>query len=66
MSVTNCLDIGATSAVEAIGKPRWRITNPATWPVRRSWGTNTPEVHPVDGLDLEHHMLGQDIGNSAR
>jgi hypothetical protein len=52
--------------VEAIGKPRWRIKNPATWPVRCSWGTNTPEVHPVDGLDLEHHMLGQDIGNSAR
>jgi hypothetical protein len=23
-------------------------------------------VHPVDGLDLEHHLLGHDIGNSAR
>jgi hypothetical protein len=23
-------------------------------------------VHPVDGLDLEHHLLGHDIGNGAR
>ena len=23
-------------------------------------------VHPVDALDLEHHMIGQDIGDTAR
>jgi len=24
------------------------------------------EVHPVDALDLEHHVIGQHIGDSAR
>jgi len=24
------------------------------------------EIHPVDRLDLERHMPGQDIGNGAR
>jgi hypothetical protein len=23
-------------------------------------------VHPVDALDLEHHMISEDIGNGAR
>ena len=23
-------------------------------------------VHPVDALDLEHHVIGEDIGDSAR
>jgi hypothetical protein len=23
-------------------------------------------VHPVDALDLEHHMIGEDIGDGAR
>jgi len=23
-------------------------------------------VHPVDALDLEHHMIGKDVGNGAR
>jgi hypothetical protein len=38
---------------------------------RRTTGVLQPglvhvEVHPVDALDLEAHMTGQDIGNSAR
>jgi hypothetical protein len=24
------------------------------------------QVHPVDRLDLEHHVLGQDVGDGAR
>jgi hypothetical protein len=24
------------------------------------------QVHPVDGLDLEHHVVGEDISSSAR
>jgi hypothetical protein len=23
-------------------------------------------VHPVDALDLEHHVIGEDLGDSAR
>jgi len=23
-------------------------------------------IHPVDALDLEHHMIGEDIGDGAR
>jgi hypothetical protein len=23
-------------------------------------------VHPIDALDLEHHVIGQDIGDGAR
>jgi hypothetical protein len=24
------------------------------------------EIHPVDALHLEHHVIGQDIGDGAR
>jgi hypothetical protein len=26
----------------------------------------SPAVHPVDALHLEHHMIGEDIGDGAR
>jgi hypothetical protein len=29
-------------------------------------GLEDVQVHPVDRLDLEHHVIGQDVGDSAR
>jgi hypothetical protein len=37
-------------------------TNPAAY---CNPGTYTPEIHPVDALDLEHQMICEDISDSA-
>jgi hypothetical protein len=31
----------------------------------RRWQVDV-EVHPIDAVHLEHHMIGQDIGDAAR
>jgi hypothetical protein len=54
-----------SGAVEAIGSPSWRCTNATNPAAYCNPGTYTPEIHPVDALDLEHHMICEDISDSA-
>ena len=55
-----------SGAVEAIGSPNCWCTNATSPASYCSPGTYTPEIHPVDALHLEHHVIVQDIGDSAR
>jgi len=55
-----------SGAVEAIGSPSCRCTNPTSPASYCSPGTYTPEIHPVDALHLEDDVISQDIGDSAR
>ena len=61
---TNASVIVSINADEANGDPQCPTKNPAARP-RTATGRINIQIHPVDALDLEHHMISEDIGDGS-
>jgi hypothetical protein len=65
IAATNASVIGSSGAVEAIGSRRWPRSSPTPAGVLQLRHVDV-EIHPVDALHLEHHVIVEDIGDAAR
>ena len=66
MSAVNAAVIGAISAEEANRWPRCPTKNAAIPGAVLQPGLVQVQVHPVDRLDLEQHVISQHIGGRTR